>query len=128
MQPAQHASRFLHFAKDLEEAVQKVVPTDLGRYQKAAVLAMDWDNDTMNVKVLRDELLGVLRRVYNFKTESFLLDSNLSASTASQRLQDKLYQFTAANRPSKPDAKHLLIYYYSGHSDTGPHGDQLLLG
>jgi hypothetical protein len=128
MQPVQHASRFLHFAKDLEEAVQKVVPTDLGRYQKAAVLAMDWDNDTMNVKVLRDELLGVLRRVYNFKTESFLLKSSLSAGMTSQQLRDKLNQFTAANRPSKPDAKHLLIYYYSGHSDTGPNGDQLLLG
>jgi hypothetical protein len=63
MQPAEHKARFSSFVKKLQEAVQMIVPTNLERYQKAAVLALNWINDTMNVKAIRDEFLELLRRV-----------------------------------------------------------------
>jgi hypothetical protein len=71
--PARHQARFITLAKDLQEVVRHCVPTDLGRYQTATVLGFDWSNDTTGVQSLREEVSGLLRRVYVFQTERVCL-------------------------------------------------------
>lgn len=124
MLPAIHQQRLSEFAKDLQQTVQQYVPTDFGRYQSASILAFDWSNDTMGVNILRDELLQLLHRVYGFKVEVYILNANDTHVNIRGDFRDKLIDFTKTPRT---DTKHLKVFYYSGHSDSGPHGDQLRL-
>jgi hypothetical protein len=71
MLPAAHQERFSKFAKDLESAVKSAIPAGFGRYERAAIMAFDWNNDTMGVKALRDDLLRL------FKTGLRVQDGNL---------------------------------------------------
>lgn len=122
--PASHQQRLSDFANDLQQAVNKYVPTDFGRYASASILAFDWSNDLMGVNVLRDELIQLLHRVYGFKAESYVLDASDTHENIRSDFRDKIIDFT---KTPKTDAKHLRIYYYSGHSDSGPNDNQLRL-
>lgn len=82
----------------------------------------------MGVRGLRDDLLRLLRDVYNFKTESYVLNANDTPQAIARDFRYQIMQFTNVHQPKTDNAKHLLVYYYSGHSDCGPHGDQLRLG
>lgn len=124
MLPASHQKRLSDFASDLEQAVRQYVPTDFGRYATASILTFDWSNDFMRVNVLRDELIHLLHRVYGFKAEPHVFNARDSHINIGTDFRDKIYEFTKVPRT---DAKHLRVYYYSGHSDTGPYGDQLRL-
>lgn len=125
--PAAHQAKFSQFAGDLQQAVRQYVPTDLGRYQRAAIFAFDWNNDTMGVKGLRDELLGLLKRVYGFQTETHVMNARDPSATVDLDFYDAVLRFVQKNRP-KPGEKNLLVYYYSGHSDSGPQQNELRLG
>jgi hypothetical protein len=125
--PAAHQAHFDKFAKDLEPAVQQWVPTDLEGYKSAAVLSIDWSNDTMGVSNLRNDLLQILNRVYGFKVENYVLNANAPLADIALNFRKKLMDFTNKQGSTKANAKHLLVYYYSGHSDTGPNGDMLRL-
>lgn len=128
MLPSAHQDRFSEFATDLQKAVRQSVPTDFGRYQRASILAFDWSNDTMEVKRLREDLLRLLRRVYGFNTEAYVLNANDPPQAIFKDFRDHLIEFTRRNEPKNGDSTHLLMYYYSGHSDSGPQGNQLRLG
>lgn len=123
-----HKASFHQFANDLQHAVQRYVPTDLGGYQKAAILGFTWSNDTTGVVGLRDELLRLLRKVYDFQTETYTLDANASSINVNFDFYDEVTRFIAKLKPKKPEANHLLMYYYSGYSDSGPQQDQFRLG
>jgi hypothetical protein len=125
--PAAHQAAFDEFAKDLQTAVQQWVPTDLNRYQRAAILAFDWNNDTMGVSNLRNDLLRLLNRVYGFKVEVHVFDANAPSADIALEFRRKLVDFTTKNGSTKANVKNLLAYYYSGHSDSGPNGDMLRL-
>ncbi len=128
MLPAAHQERFSKFAKDLESAVKTAIPAGFGKYERAAIMAFDWSNDTMGVKALRDELLRLLKRVYGFRTETYVMNANDPSDVVNRDFGDQVSDFVRRHRPSSSSAKHLLVYYYSGHSDSGPHGDELGLG
>lgn len=103
------------------QAVSRAVPRDLERYQKAAVLAFARSSDNIGVKTLRDEFLGLLRRSYNFETQSYVLDASSPSNAIAQDLKDKFAEVAKGNRPPEINfglAKNLLIIYYSGHSDA----------
>lgn len=131
--PSSHLSYFSQFAADLQQTIRQSVPTDydldFGRYHQASILSFDWNNDnTMpGVKPLRDELLQLLRTVYSFKTESYALNPNDAPETIFNDFRNRLMTFTNSHKRKSREAKHLLVYYYSGHSDAGPQGDQLRL-
>lgn len=127
MLPTARQETFPKFADDLREVVQRYVPKDLGRYQKAAILGFDWSNDTMGVKRLREDFLRLLRTVYGFRTESYVLNANNTPQAIDREFRDRMVQFTAKHQSYKEEDKHLLVYYYSGHSDSGPY-DQPRLG
>lgn len=124
MLPAVHQQRLSDFATDLERAVKQYLPTNFGRYHTASILAFDWNNDTMGVNVLRDELLTVLNRNYGFKVESYVLDASDTEVNIASDFRDKVVDFMKVPRTEK---NHLKVFYYSGHSDTGPRNDQLRL-
>ena len=128
MLPTSHQETFPKFADDLRDVVQRYVPTDLGRYQKAVILGFDWSNDIKGVKRLREKFLQLLRTVYGFETESYVLNANKTPQAIDRDFRNRVIQFTAMHQFNTEEAKHLLIYYDSRHSDTGPHGDELRLG
>ena len=82
----------------------------------------------MGVKHLREDLLRLLRTVYGFKTESYILNAYDPPQSIFNDFRDKLIDFTGRHKPKRGEATHLLVYYYSGHSDTGPHSNQFRLG
>lgn len=79
----------------------------------------------MGVKELREELLGLLNRVYGFKTETYVLNADDQEFNISMDFRDKLVDFTRRNRPRTDNAKHLLVYLYIGHSWTGENQNEL---
>ena len=127
MRPASNQERFSNFATDLQHSLQQAVSTDSGRYQQASVLAFDWSNDDIGVSGLRDDFLELLRSVYGFNTESYVLNASDSASNIEFDFRDRVIDFTRKHASRNDNATHLLIYYYSGHSDRGPNGDELQL-
>lgn len=127
MLPATERVHFAKFAEDLQKSVRRSFVDEFVRYQKASVLAFDWSNDTMGVQHFRDDLLQLLREDYGFKTETYVLNARDPPMTIAQDFQTQLIRFRMENRPTN-GAKHLLIYYYSGHSDSGPKQNQLRLG
>jgi hypothetical protein len=82
----------------------------------------------MGVKGLRNELLGLLKRTYGFQTETHVMNANDPSATVDLDFYDVLTRFVHKNRPKTRDEKHLLVYYYSGHSDSGPQQNELRLG
>jgi hypothetical protein len=117
---------FCVFAEDLNAALAKSLPTNLARYKHAAVLAFTWSNDDIGVMPQTDELLKVFRKSYNFVTEKHTLDASLSLTQLKRTFRDRLISFFTKHE-AKTDDRHLLIYFYSGHSDAGPTQDQLRL-
>lgn len=74
----------------------------------------------MGVQALRNDLLRLLKTVYNFNTESYVFNANDSWVDIADDFRQKVIEVT---KPKEPDSIHLLVYYYSGHSDPGPRGD-----
>lgn len=118
---------FFKFAEDLQKSDRRSLIYKSRRYQKVSVLAFDWSNDEMGVQHFRDDLLRLFREDYGFETETYVLNARDPSSTIAEEFESKLRSFRM-NRPANIEAKHLLIYYYSGHSDSGPKQDQLKLG
>ena len=81
----------------------------------------------MGVKSLRDDLLRLLQNVYGFKTESYILQANDPPQAILRDLRDIIIDFGRKNSPKSTEKTHLLIYYYSGHSDPGPQQNELRL-
>ena len=98
-----------------------------GDNQKANVLAFDWSNDKMGVQHFRDDLLRLFRVNYGFETETYVLNAKNPSATLAEEFESKLRRFRNKNRPANIESKHLLIYYYSGHSNSGPEQNQLTL-
>lgn len=90
MLPAAHQERLSDFAIDLQVSVKRHVPTDFGRYQRAAVLTFHWSNDAMGVRISRDESLQLLNRVYGFKIETHVLNANDTLVNIVDDFKDKL--------------------------------------
>jgi hypothetical protein len=124
---AVHKQQLEGFATDVQKAVKLCLPTDLERYQKAAVFAFDWSNDTMGVAPLRDEFLTILHKVYNFKIEHHQLDASLTSFQLGNSMQNRTRDFVKKYKSNREDVRHLLLFYYSGHADSGPRGDTFRL-
>lgn len=115
------------FANDLKEALVKSIPTNLSRYKHAAVLAIHWSNDDIGVMPQTDEFLQTLRQSYNYVTEKYVIDAARPYQDVGQDFIARILAFTNEHQSRTRDNSHLLIYYYSGHSDSGPRENQLRL-
>lgn len=127
MLPSKHQENFSKFAADLEQSVKQSSPTDFGRYRRASILSFDWSNDTRDDKGVRDEFLQLLRTVYGFETESYVLRAHDPPPKIWDDFREFLFDFTKKYISRSNEATHLLIYYYTGHSDPGLYEDSLRL-
>lgn len=118
---------FREFANDLNEALAKSVPTNLARYKHAAALSLTWSNDDIGVMPQTDQFLSILKTVYNYATEKFILNAAKPLHELQRDLTDRIMAFTKEHEAKTPNDDHLLIYYYSGHGETGPGQNQLRL-
>lgn len=125
--PQESIPEFSVFANDLNNALQKCVPTDLDRYKHAAVMSITWNNDDIGVMPQTDQFLHTVRRLYNYDTEKFVLDATRSVHQVTRDLTDAILAFTKKHEATPPNNDHLLVYFYSGHSDSGANHDQLRL-
>lgn len=110
---------FKIFTDDLNEALAKSVPTNPSRYEHAAVLAITWSNDDIGVEQKTDQLLWILRNVYNYETEHYVLDATCSKSKLRRDLSARIKSFTSTHESKTDEKDHLLVYYYSGHAYLG---------
>ncbi|OJD38889.1 hmg-i hmg-dna-binding protein [Diplodia corticola] len=112
--------RLQDFAKDVEKSVNTILPTGATRYGKVAVLGYTWSNDDMKCAQAEGELFKVLRKYYNFITESYIIDA--TSQTINANLQRAFIKFREKHQGSDT----LLIFIYSGHSRRD-HNDNLQL-
>ncbi|KAE8362732.1 hypothetical protein BDV27DRAFT_146740 [Aspergillus caelatus] len=100
--------RLQDFASDLKKALDAVTPTTQGYYHDVSVLALHWQNDEMGVGRLEAELINIFGRVYNFRTESYLIPVNNSYNSLTAKL------LSWSN--SRGGEHTLRIVVYSGHA------------
>lgn len=110
------------FARDVQESVKANLPTGAQRYGKVAVIGYTWSNDDMNCQEVEEEFFHVLRKEYNFHTESYVIDA--SARIPLLDLQKRLSRF----REKHDDKDALLIFVYSGHSNRNMNNELELFG
>ena len=103
------------FQSDLQASVNKITPSTQERYTQAACLAIDFSNsDIPAVRPLRNELLDLLRNLYNWEVQTYTIDARKQYHQAERDLQQTAQNF--ASRYGQPQTgKALLVYYYSGH-------------
>jgi hypothetical protein len=107
-------------SRDLTQAVNARLPSNDKPYGQAAVLALHWENDDLNVAGLEEEFLSVFRKTYGFNVESYVISAH---GQASLELSRKTGEFV-----TKWDGKDgLTIYVYSGHAEEGGDPDGTLL-
>lgn len=70
---------FRDFTNDLQDTIRRMLPTGGRRYNEAAILAIDFlDSDIPSVGELKDELLDLLEKTYNWKIVNYTIDCSVS--------------------------------------------------
>ncbi|KAK2590430.1 hypothetical protein QQS21_011891 [Conoideocrella luteorostrata] len=104
------------FARDLKNTVQQVLPTRGRQYDQAAVLAINFsESDIEGIQPLRDELLAVFKKQYNWVIETHVIDVNMSHKEALLELNFAVVSFLRAYSSRGRDSASLSCIYYSGH-------------
>ncbi|RAK95533.1 uncharacterized protein BO80DRAFT_506068 [Aspergillus ibericus CBS 121593] len=103
------------FTSDVEEAVNNIQPSR-SNYEQVEVFAFHFEDDTTGVEALESELLDVFKRIYNYRTTSFVIPS----IQPRPHLNHKMINWSFPRAHSKS----LRIYVFSGYgasaSITGP--------
>ena len=103
----------LQFASELQNAVNRSMPTEVKPYKGVFVLAAHFSNDQMGVASLENELCRGFARVYGYTVEKYIIDATLSQSETRRKFRGRIDKF--ANDYDKQG--NLLIVVYSGHAD-----------
>lgn len=117
-QQIKQIDRFQTFAADLQAAGNAAVLNENRVYRRAAILSIQFDNVDFPVNKQRDDLLDVLRRVYGFNTETYIIKTvNTDYIQAGNDLKARLEAFRKTYQTSaKTPPGSLLVYYYTGHA------------
>nr|POE77954.1 hypothetical protein CFP56_09595 [Quercus suber] len=102
-----HLDTFGDFFRDLNQATRSALPSNLRRYSSVHALLIRWQDDDLGTEKEIDALDDVLKNVYRYKTEKYLIPSHDS----SWQLQYRVSDF----RNAHDKATSLLIVYYRGH-------------
>lgn len=106
---------FRDFTNDLQDTVLRMLPTGGRRYDEAAILVIDFSvSDIPSVKKLRDELLDLLEKTYNWKIVKYTIDCAVSWTIALYDLDQAVHNFTY-KYASRGQGRSLLTFYFSGH-------------
>lgn len=121
IRPSQSSKRvkvmddFRDFTNDLQDTVLRMLPTGGRRYDEAAILVIDFSvSDIPSVKKLRDELLDLLEKTYNWKIVKYTIDCAVSWTIALYDLDQAVHNFTS-KYASRGQGRSLLTFYFSGH-------------
>lgn len=103
-----HEKNFLEAVKAINKEVKRSV-TSPQHYTKAAVLALRWSNDDLDLDPLKAALLQAFETRFGFKTSSFIIPSS-SVYDAKMQTRTALNNFV-----NKYDGeKTLLVIFYGG--------------
>lgn len=117
VEPVDHLQTF---ANDLQTSVRALLPTGGRHYQRAAILAITFSrSDIPSVVPLRDELLDLLAKAYNWEVERHMVDCNMHYFTALQEVQFAILNFTKKFASDQSSQGSLICIYYSGHGFWG---------
>lgn len=94
------------FAADIQKAVQN--GSTCKDFQRVAVIAFRWENDSMGVRKLQNQLLDIFKTVYGFETESYTIPITDSQMKLNLHLGKWSLKYTGENI--------LRIIIYAGHA------------
>ena len=121
IQPSQSRKRvkvvndFHDFTNDLQDTVRCMLPTGGRRYDEAAILEIDFSvSDIPSVGELRDELLDLLQKPYNWKIAKYTIDCTVTWTTAFMDLVQAVRSFYC-KYALRGHGCSLLTLYFSGH-------------
>lgn len=121
IRPSQSSKRvkvvddFRDFTNDLQDTLRRMLPTGGRRYDEAAILAIDFSvSDIPSVGKLRDELLDLLEKTYNWKIVKYTIDCAVSWTIALWNLDQAVHNFTY-KYASRGQGRSLLTFCFSGH-------------
>ena len=103
----EHLQDFKEFFDQLNAAAKSVLPKNPRRYSDVHVLLVRWEDDDLGTEKELDDLEDVLRNVYCYSTERYLIPSDDSMTQLEYRLNDF--------RKAYDSKTTLLILYYGGH-------------
>ncbi|CAI6338130.1 unnamed protein product [Periconia digitata] len=106
-QSKDHLESFEEFFEHLNRATKAVLPRSVRRYHDVVVLLLRWQDDDLGTETEVNDLESVLRDLYHYRTERYLIPSSDSATQLEYRLNDFR---KAHDRDSS-----LLLLYYGGH-------------
>ncbi|KAJ3529242.1 hypothetical protein NM208_g9853 [Fusarium decemcellulare] len=103
-----HMDHLERFVQDLQLAAKRAFPNSAySRYKEVEVLLIRWEEDELEVERELNELHMVLRNLYGFTTEQFLIPTQNSH----RKLNHKALSFVEEHENEDT----LLIVYYGGH-------------
>lgn len=104
------------FTADLQNTVNDLLPTRGRRFDRAAILAIDFSvSDIPSVVPLREELLALLEGTYNWTVVRHTIDCALPHTKALGNAQDACSDFTRKYMSQTDATGTLLCLYFSGH-------------
>lgn len=120
---------FQTFTKDVQTAVNKVIPTRSRRYEQAAILAISFSrSDIPSIITLRDQLLDILGKTYGWAVETYEIDCEFPDDAAGMALMSKITDFVFRHMArTRGGGPHLQCIYYSGHGYRAGDDQQLTL-
>jgi hypothetical protein len=100
------------FATELQNAVNKGLPSNTRPYNGVFVLAIHWSNDQMGVAPLEDDLCRGFATLYGYTVEKYCIDATLSQYNTRKEFHRRIDKFTDDYNKQG----NLLIIVYSGHA------------
>ena len=102
-----HLKSFKEFFDHINQAAKTSLPRESRRYAKVHVLLLRWQEDDLGTEKEINDLEEILKGLYNYETERFVIPSDDSTI----QLEDALNDF----RRARDGEANLLILYYGGH-------------
>ncbi|KAF8853387.1 hypothetical protein BDZ45DRAFT_694290 [Acephala macrosclerotiorum] len=112
----EHVPGIEQFAKDLQSAINAAWPTRRkGRYGKAHVLLLSWEDDNLGVYQEMHRLEYVFSNLYRFDVQSF----KIPCKTAGKATTSRILSFLEEDGPET-----LFVVYYAGHARLSPRSSE----
>lgn len=117
----QHEKDFWATMETINKAVKRAVESPK-QYNRAAVLALHWENDDLGLTSIEQDLLQCFHDKFNFTVSSFTIPS-ASAYDAKAQTMTAVNTFVKKNDGNNS----LLIFFYGGHGKLAPQSELEIL-
>lgn len=117
----QHEKDFRTAVKTINKAVKRAVESPK-QYNRAAVLALHWENDDLGLTSIKQDLLQCFHDKFNFTVSPFTIPS-ASAYDAKAQTMAAVNTFVKKNDGNNS----LLIFFYGGHGELASQSELEIL-